>query len=331
MERFVRALYRRGHSLASVLGILAFRCSLTFSVRKPAQSDNRNLAPSAGPSWNMARALSSWPREADAYLKDHFGFRAQLIGGVQRLQLARSWDSTDPRVIVGRNGRSSFRRMKRATLVLLSDCGAWWPEKHRIKVCGGGAVRPYVACRPTFPALGVLIVPTSDLVYPADLPESVSARLRGKTPLVKDWLRLLPPDVRDVIAYPIEAATHLPPDAPLIPEHNFHWSGRGVSLFMEAYAEDQFHFDRQIAPVWKSAVEPADLERFLPGAGLSNEVQVPVWPPSVRVCGRTIAFTLNRSAVSPCRERRSVSVGIARVHASCCSATVSDGARLRSH
>jgi hypothetical protein len=282
MERLVRVLQRRAFPCI-VLGILAIPLLAHVFLPQAAQSDNRSLAPSPGVPGSRI-AFMNWPHTADAYLKDHFGLRAQLIGAYNAFNWRVLGISTDPRVIVGRNGRLFFSENETRNFVLLSDCGAWWPEQARSRFAAEATAAIH-RLQSDFPHLKVLVVPTSDLVYPTELPEGFQRACAGKTPLVKDWLARLPADVRDVIAYPIDAATHLPPYASLIPGHNFHWAGRGVSLFMEAYAEDQFHLNRQTAPAWKLVVEPADLERFLPGAGLSNEVQVPVWPPSVRFCG----------------------------------------------
>src|SRR6478752_2310529 len=103
MERFVRALYRRAFPCI-VLGILAMPLLAHVFLSQAAQSDNRSLAPSPRlPGTRLE--LMSWPRKADAYLKDHFGFRAQLIGAYNAFNWRVLGISTDPRVIVGRNGR----------------------------------------------------------------------------------------------------------------------------------------------------------------------------------------------------------------------------------
>ena len=283
MERVVRVWRRRAFPCL-VLGILALPLLAHVFLPQAAQSDNRVLARSPGLPRNIS-AFVNWPQAADAYLKDHFGLRAQLI----RVYNAFNWRvlgiSTDPHVVVGRNGRLFLSDVHLGNPFLLGDCGAWWPDKDRSAFAGEAAVA-IRRLQSDFPQFRVFIVPTSDVLYPAELPEWVQRACAGKTPLVEDWMSRLPPDVRGLIAYPIETAKHLPlpPDATLIPEHNFHWKGRGVSLLMEAYANDQFHLDRQIVPTWKWVTRPADFGRFLPGSELSTTAEEAVWAPGVTFC-----------------------------------------------
>ena len=242
------------------------------------------------------RALFKWPGEADAYLKDHFGLRKQLIDTYNGFNWRVLGISTDPRVVVGRNDRlflagldwlptlaSAAGKNDTRNLFLLGNCGAWWPENYRAMFAGKAATA-LRRLHSDFPRLAVMLVPTSDLLYPTELPERFQQACLGKTPLVEDWLERLPPDVRKLVAYPIDTAKNLPPDVPLIPKHSFHWIGRGVSLFMEAYADDKFHLDHQSDPTWTPVTQPADLERFLPGAGLVNTFQVAEWPSGVASC-----------------------------------------------
>lgn len=283
MERVVRAWRRRAFPCV-VLGVLAIPLLAHVLLPQAAQSDNRLLAPSPGVPQNLS-ALVNWPHAADAYLKDHFGFRAQLIDLYNAVNWRILGVSADPRVVVGRNGRIFLSDRNTLNPFVLANCGAWWPEEARSKFAAeaAAAIRRLEV---DFPQFSVFLVPTSDLLYPTDLPEWVQRACAGKTPLAEDWLSRLPPDVRGLVAYPIETAKDLPlpPDAPLVPKLNFHWRGRGVSLLMEAYADEHFHLDRQVTPTWKLVTRPSDLGRFLPGAGLYTEAEDAVWPPGITFC-----------------------------------------------
>ena len=190
MERVVRVWRRRAFPCL-VLGILAIPLLAHVFLPQAAQSDNRVLARSPGVPRNIS-AFVNWPQAADAYLKDHFGFRAQLI----RVYNAFNWRvlgiSTDPHVVVGRNGRLFLSDVHIGNPVLLGDCGAWWPDKDKSAFAGEAAVAMR-RLQSDFPQFRVFIVPTSDVLYPAELPEWVQRACAGKTPLVEDWMSRLPP------------------------------------------------------------------------------------------------------------------------------------------
>jgi hypothetical protein len=239
------------------------------------QSDNRILsaAPNAPRTWS---ALDEWPPQVDAYLRDHFGFRAQLVRAYATLSWGLFGTSPVPSVVVGRNDRLFLSDGEVRNRVLLGNCGAWWPDEYLAKwaVETDAALRRLKA---EFARLSVLIVPTSAVLYSEDLPSWMEHACAGKTPLVEALAARLPQDTRRLIAYPIEAAKRLPIASPLIPKHNFHWTGQGVNLFMDAYIESSFGLKRQIAPNWEPTTAPADLARFLPGLEISNTILTATW------------------------------------------------------
>ena len=247
------------------------------------QSDNRALASLPSVPRSLP-AIIEWPRRVDAYLRDNFGFRAQLVSAYVTLNWSVLGTSSEPSVVVGRNGRLFLSEGDVPNRVLLRNCGAWWAEDYRDQwtVEADSALRRLSA---DFPRLSVLVVPTSSVLYSAELPSWIERACAGKTPLVEDLMARLPADTRRLIAYPISAAKRLPPGAPLIPKHNFHWNGQGVDLFMGAYVDNRFGLKRQIAPNWEVASVPSDLARFLPGVGLSNSIVAAVWnPETVAIC-----------------------------------------------
>lgn len=324
--RFLREFRRRGLP-CFVLALLATPLLAHIFLPSGSQSDNRNFAPLPTLPRSVS-ALVKWPREVDDYLKDHFGFRAQLIAARNAFNWRMLGESADPHVIVGRGGRLFLSDGDIRNLVVLGNCGAWWSENQRA-LFAAEATTALRRLRTDFPHLQVLIVPTSDLLYSPDLPKQFQQACAGKIPLVEDWLGRLPRDIRDFVAYPIETAKQMPPFAPLVPEHNFHWAGQGVSLFMEVYAEDTFHLNRQISPTWSPAILPADLERFLPELGFPIQSRSPPGLPESPSARRTIASTPTRSAISSCQGKRNGLFATATVDAYCCSATASVPARRR--
>jgi hypothetical protein len=239
------------------------------------QSDNRNLSapPNAPTTWS---ALDEWPRQVDAYLRDHFGFRAQLVRAYATLSWRLFGASPEPSVVVGRNGRLFLSDGEVRNRVLLGNCGAWWPDEYLAQWAAeaNAALRRLNA---EFARLSVLIVPTSAVLYSEDLPSWMENACAGKTPMVEALAARLLPETRRLIAYPIEVAKRLPMASPLIPKHNFHWNGQGVNLFMDAYVESNFGLKRLIAPSWEPTTAPSDLARFFPGLEISNTILSANW------------------------------------------------------
>ena len=275
----VRAVF-----LCAVAATLAAPLLGDAFLAQSAQSDNRTLSarPNIPRTWS---ALEKWPRQVDAYLRDHFGFRAQSVRAYAML----SWDlfgiSPEPSVVVGRNGRLFLSDGDVRNRVLLSDCGAWWSNDYMDPL----AAETDMALRrlnAEFARLSVLIVPTSAVLYSEDLPSWMERACAGKTPLAEALAARLSPQMRRLIAYPEEAAKHLPIATPLIPKHNFHWSGKGVNVFMDAYVESSFGLKRQIAPTWAPETAPSDLARFFPGVELTNTILSPDWSSEkLEICG----------------------------------------------
>jgi hypothetical protein len=281
-RQLARAHFRAA-SFWGVAAIIALPLIGHLFFSPSTQSDNRTLAPPPSAPRTLS-ALMEWPRQADAYLKDHFGFRAQFVRAYATLSWKLFGTSPEPSVVVGRNDRLFLSDGDVHNRVLLGDCGAWWSDEQLAPwaVEGDAALRRLKA---EFPRLSVFVVPTSAVLYPADLPPWMERACAGKTPFAQALAARLPPDTRSLITYPVLEAKDLPPATPLIPAHNFHWVGKGVDLLMAEYIESHFGLKRQIAPGWERATEPADLERFFPGSGLSNTILAPVWnPENVEFC-----------------------------------------------
>ena len=265
----------RAFSFWGVAAIIAVPLTGHLFFGASTQSDNRTLAPPPSAPRTLP-ALMEWPRQADAYLKDHFGFRAQFVRAYATLSWKLFGTSPERSVVVGRNDRLFLSDGDIPNRVLLGDCGAWWRDEQLTQWVAelDAALRRLNA---EFPRLSVLVVPTSAVLYPADLPAWMERACNGKTPLAQALAARLSPDTRGLITYPILEAKHLPAATPLIPQHNFHWLGKGVDLLMAEYIDSHFGLKRQISPDWWRATQTADLERFLPGSGLSNTILTPIW------------------------------------------------------
>lgn len=243
--------------------------------RQEAQSDNRALAaaPALPASWDAAAA---WPRQVDRYLDDHFGFRRELVELATRLRWRVLASPPVPDIVVGRNGRLFFSPGDVPLRAVLGTCGAWWPEARTADVADSIA-RGLRAAQRVIPGLSILVVPTSPVLYPQELPRWIARSCAGHRPEAQEVLDRLPPDERRFLAYPRDIAAGLPAETPLVPPHNFHWDGAGVHEFVGRFAEHEMGLRRQASPSWRVAEKEADLGVYFPGVALSNRVRLPDW------------------------------------------------------
>jgi hypothetical protein len=277
-----------------VLGQIAFLAGAAALLVAPliagalgpstAQSDNRALA-----TWpdvpTTIPALVAWPRKLDSYANDHFGLRAQMVRADGYIRW--TWLNSSPvaSVVIGRHGRIFFSEGDVPFRVLLSNCGAWWPDDFLADMATK-VEDSLQTLRRHLPAITILIVPTSAVLYPDDLPRWIERACAGRTPLADGIVRHLPAALREGITYPRDAAAALPSSTPLIPKLNFHWAGEGPRLFMQHFAETRLGLKKIVSPSPVEKLEPSDLSIFVPGVRLYNRILVPNWPAEIRYCGR---------------------------------------------
>lgn len=247
------------------------------------QSDNRRLAePPAFPdSWG---ALVAWPHRMDAYLDDHFGLRRQLVSLSADLRWNVLKSSPVASIVRGRNGRIFLSDGDVPLRTILGNCGAWWSEDY-VGLFARELAQALPKLREILPGASVLVIPTSAVLYPQDLPAWIAQACSGRRPLAEELLRRLPESLRQGISYPQDIAATLPASTPLVPMHNFHWEGMGIHTFMGRYAERNMNVTRQASPSWVERVTTADLALYVPGVGLSNPVTLADWSAAgVRSC-----------------------------------------------
>lgn len=248
-----------------------------------AQSDNRALAKPPGFPSGLAE-LWQWPRRAEAYLDDHFGLRPQLVRANVNIHWHLLDSSSVSSIVVGRNGRIFFSDGEVPFRAALGNCGAWWSADYRADFVHE-AEAGLTSLRRAFPNVSVLLVPTSPVLYPQDLPAWMERACAGHVPLATDILQHLPDPLREMVSYPRDVAVSLPASGPLIPKKNFHWDGRGPDLLMQSFVDGRFHMPRVIEPGWTERVVPSDLAPLLPGIELVDRISVPGWGTSgVRFC-----------------------------------------------
>lgn len=238
--------------------------------------ENRNLAklPALPASWPALLAL---PAGLDAWINDHFGYRAELVQWNNELRFAVFHEFPSIRMSVGRHGRkflSSHGTNIAAYSALTSACKGTW-------VASEGTAAYFNQMFGDFAAMGLhprlLIIPTAAVVYNEDVPSWLADRCASTdTPVAR---LLASPELdaraRANITYPLPQMRDIKQHAVIYPKTWFHWSGPGVGALAQWSLITLWGIE--VAPntpelVLRTAVEQSDVGFLVPGIDLPAEV-----------------------------------------------------------
>ncbi|HEX7643128.1 MAG TPA: DUF4214 domain-containing protein [Burkholderiaceae bacterium] len=260
------------------LAVILFLALPAFVASRSGSGENRQLAslPDFPASW--ARALEA-PRQLDAWVNDHFGFRYYLVRLDARARYALFRDFTSKQVIEGPNGR-----------VYVSSHDKSFPPYSAItRVCSFTDNAPDHAIyyvnqmfidfqqRGMHPQL--LIAPSSPVIEYRDLPPWLRQRCAGTDTPVNRVLQSpkLDEEARKAIFYPLAEMRAINSQTDLFPKTWFHWSGPGLASIVDLSVEK---ITKQKAP--KVSALPtreftmgSDVPSMLAGVPLPSEVLKP--------------------------------------------------------
>jgi hypothetical protein len=219
----------------AVLAFLLMATPLVVGLVRPDRpeailKEGRLLAPAPQAPLSLA-ALRSFPAEADAYLKDHFGLRERMIHAHRDLSHPLVYG--DEKVLVGRDGRMFYlgrNMVQQSAGLVLRD------EKVAEAADMLSGIREALAKRGA--SLIVAVAPNSSTIYQDDLP--LWAQKQGR----KTEYDVL---FEDLAARGVKAVDLRPPldkarakvDAYLM--HDSHWTARSAVIAFNAIAEADGH------------------------------------------------------------------------------------------
>jgi alginate O-acetyltransferase complex protein AlgJ len=234
-------LLRRRRYFA-LLAFLLLATPLVVGIVRPDRpelilKEGRLLAPAPAPPLSLA-ALSAFPGEADAYLKDHFGLRQTMIHA--RRDLSHPVLYGDEKVLIGRDGRMFYlgRDMVRQSAgLVLRD------EKVAEAADMLAEMRDALARRGA--NLIVAVAPNSSTIYQDDLP--LWAQKGERTTEYDLFLAdLAERGVKTVDLRPVMEEARRGAEAYLM--HDTHWTARSAILAFNAIAEADGHPEWRLDP-----------------------------------------------------------------------------------
>lgn len=229
--------------------------------------ENRHMAAAPKPPGNLVE-LMKWPRQADAWLGDHFGLRDRMVSANANIRYHLFGSLSSPQLTLGRDG-----------FIFLNSHSAANPHSAIYGLCG---VPPWGnAAYNNVPALAdflrqirerhanslYLMVPTRTTLYPEKLPRWLQAACAPYAAPVAGALaelNRLSPDA-GMVVYPLDRFQERRQTHELYPATNFHWQAETARWTAQWLAETQLNRpalrDLPASPV----TLPSDLQHFMPG------------------------------------------------------------------
>jgi len=245
--------------------------------RPTAPSENRSLAtwPRAPQSLDEAWRL---PARVSAYIEDHFGGRTKMIVAHNRLRYALFHELPTEQVIEGKHQRLFLTSHSSHTpyALIRNVCGIG-VENSEIAAAGGAATALIDHLRAEAPSSLLLLVPTSPVIYPEDLPDWLDRLCAQAEPTGVRVEAGLPAAARSAWAYPLQQMLDLKRSMQVYPSAYFHWYGAPPRRIIEAIAEHRLGLVKHTELA--AAMQPvgSDLGQFSPGIRFTSSAVLPDW------------------------------------------------------
>jgi hypothetical protein len=257
-------------------------------------NDNRRMAPQPTLPTTWAEFLTL-PAQADAWVKDHFGFRRELVESNNLLRFKLFHEFPSVQMTAGENGR----------IFLTAHASQAPPFSAVMAICevNKSSLKEFGAYLnvlfDSFEAMGIkpklMIVPSAPVVHSADLPHWLRDRCKGNdTPmqalLESDYINS---KVKSAIWYPLEQMRARNQGTKLFPRTWFHWSGPGIEPIAQGSVSRLFPAVQTAAPRLRthSSVQPSDVAHMFPGIDLPSEVTEPDYTASgIASCHGTTCY-----------------------------------------
>jgi hypothetical protein len=252
----------------AIVCVLALPLLVTLRADPAASAELRQLAPAPALPGRWRQRLAG-PAAADAWINDHFGWRAQMVAAYARLRHDLFGRFPTSQVIAGREGRvflSAHSKQAEPYSAIQLSCG--WGFKDR-----AGIVAEVNWLAHVLQARGIdgrlLIVPSAPAMYSEQLPTWQSERCRPANSPGYQVLAApaLEPAARALVYFPLDEMRAMRARVQFIPLTFFHWMGSG-SQAVAAMTEEHFwhrrkDFGKPIPLVARR--KPSDIQWMFPG------------------------------------------------------------------
>jgi hypothetical protein len=293
MSRFSNWLSQHGAKCATI-ALLAVPTVLPQFTGSREVNENRKLAPLPilPTTWSEFLAL---PAQTDAWVKDHFGYRTELVEANNVMRYTVFGEFPSVRVTSGLNNR----------IFVTAHATAAQPYSAVVEICDvndkmlkefGNYLNILFG---SFETMGLspklMIVPSAPAVHSADLPKWLSKRCSGDVTPVSTLLKsdYIKPSVKSEIHYPLAQMRSRNQDVDLFPRHWFHWNGPGVEEVAQGSMSRLFPAVQTAAPrlVTRTVERESDIHPMFPGIKFNANITEPDYAASkIQSCYGTTCF-----------------------------------------
>jgi len=265
-------------SLCVFFALLALPFGVEVTGLDANTSAAENRVPAPAPVWpNGWMDLLALPRRTDAWLRDHFGFRATLVRVNAELRYALFQDASTGQVLFGKGNRLflSGRDESHPYSIIAYLCGIH-VSAATVDAAAVGIRTLLRAADPDAPASLFVVVPSAPILYAEDLPDWLSRQCGRPTTIERIVQQVdADPALAARVIYPIDTLVAAKQTGRVIPLYNFHWSGWGASVTAAMLAENVLGLHRFINIPVAEQMAASDLSNMVPGLILNDVVIVP--------------------------------------------------------
>jgi hypothetical protein len=263
--------------IGACFGLLAVPLVTHNWRRDPGIVSTENREAASPPVWPRSwRALTVWPKQADAYLADHFGQRTAMVKAFNRIRYRLFGETPNEQTVFGLHGRLFFTSHSAASPYSLISfiCGFGVDDAMLQRVAAD--LNTFLQQANSWVSESYLmVVPTSATLYFKDLPHWLQAQCPPANTMDRLLLRLPQGELRSRLLYPLSAMLAAKSQGEVIPLTNFHWMGLGAEVAAASFAEGRLGLPRRMAFPTREEIEPSDIAHFIPGIPTGNVVRLP--------------------------------------------------------
>lgn len=278
----------------AVITLLALPTALPFFIHSRQVQENRSLAPrpSLPETWTQFLML---PTQTDAWIKDHFGFRAELVEANNFLRFKTFHEFPSVQVSTGENGRIFVTAHATAAPPFSAVADICDVNRQSLKQFGSYLNILFDGFEVMGHAPKLMIVPSAPTVQSADLPHWMRERCSSNnTPtmalLESDYIN---DNVKKAIYYPLALMRANNQGSELFPKTWFHWNGPGLEHVAQDSMGSLFPAVRSAAPRLRThtTVQESDVAQMFPGIDLPSTISEPDFAAShISACHGTTCF-----------------------------------------
>lgn len=243
--------------------------------------ENRVLAEYPGKPKNH----QDWMRftsRLDRYLDDHFGLRQHLVQWNQRWRYMVLREAVSPQITVGSNGYLFFNahEVQHPLRMLEFICGKNISQSQAHELAQQVVSFAQFA-KSQNPSTTIAFVPSKPALYSEYLPSWWQQECARYQPTLTRVVNATQQQDKALqIVYPLSEMIAAKQQQQIYPLHDFHWQGQGAQSFARIIAEQVWGKTSTGELPFTTELSESDMQRFMPGVDLRQNLQKPNWKAS---------------------------------------------------